>query len=438
MPGAAPVLPGLTTDAVVDQKAGATTGVNPDAHTPSLSAKAKPLLTPAFAALVLALLMGLQPITTDLLLPGLPNLATDLHAPMARAQLTLSALILAFGLAQLVWGPVADRIGRRPVLLMGLVLYTVASLGAALAGQVMAVVAWRALQGAALAAAVVCARAMVRDLYEPREGAMVMARALTGLGLMAISSPLLGGVLVAQFGWRAAVAAMGLVGGALALFIALRLPETAHNRRPEATHLGPLLRQMASTLRHPGFRAWTALVSCTYGGLYIFLAGAGFVLIGVLGLSPALAGVVMSTTSLAYIAGTLLCRRWIPKFGLAGAVGRAAWFTLAACVGLAVLAATDARSVIAVMLPIWLYALGHGVHMPCGQAGAVGPFPKAAGLASALAGFVTAAAAFGIGLWLGQALNGTVRPFALGMATAAALTTLVAWTLVRYHGEHLK
>jgi DHA1 family bicyclomycin/chloramphenicol resistance-like MFS transporter len=397
-----------------------------------------PRLSHGFAAFVLALLMGLQPVTTDLMLPALPALAADLRAGMAPVQLTMSALILAFGLAQLVWGPVADRVGRRPVLLLGLALYALASLGAALAGSVMAVVVWRALQGAAMSAAVVCARAMVRDLYEPHEGGMVMARALTGLGAVAIASPLLGGVLVHHFGWRAAVGAMGLAGAAIGLFVVLRVPETARHRRPEATQIGPLLRQLGVTLRHPGFRAWAALVSCTYGGLYIFLAGSGFVLIGVLKLAPSAAGAVMSTCSLAYISGTLLCRRWIPRLGLAGAVGRGAWFTLAAGVAMLVLAANPNPSVLAVMAPVWLYALGHGIHMPCGQAGAVGPFPKAAGLASALAGFVTAAAAFGIGLWLGRALDGTVRPFALGMGSAALLTVIVAWTLVRRHGERLK
>ena len=116
-------------------------------------------------------------------------------------------------------------------------------------------------------------------------------------------------------------------------------------------------------------------------------------------------------------------------------MGRAAWFTLAACVALVHLAGDPHPTVLAVMVPVWLFALGHGVHMPRGQAGAVGPFPRAAGLASALAGFVTAAAAFGIGLWLGRSMDGTVRPFALGMAGAALLTAVVAWTLVRRHGE---
>ena len=96
-----------------------------------------PGLSHAFAALVLTLLMGLQPLTTDLMLPALPALAADLHASMAPVQLTMAALILGFGLAQLVWGPVADRVGRRPVLLLGLALYALASVGAALAGHVV-------------------------------------------------------------------------------------------------------------------------------------------------------------------------------------------------------------------------------------------------------------------------------------------------------------
>ena len=409
----------------------------PTAAMPAV-AQAAPRLSPAFAAAVLALLMGLQPVTTDLMLPALPALAADLQAPMATLQLTMSALILSFGLAQLVWGPLADRFGRRPVLLTGLVLYTLASLFAALAGSVAAVVLGRALQGAALAAVVVCGRAMVRDLYEPQEGGMVMARALTGLGVLAIVSPLVGGGLVAAFGWRAAVLAMGVAGAAAGLFIALRLPETARHRNPLATRPGPLLAQALATLRHPGFRAWAALVGCTYGGLYIFLAGSGVVLISALGLAPWQAGAVMSTCSLAYIAGTLLCRRWIPRVGLVGAVQRGAWFTLAACAALLWLAQHSAPNWLMVMAPIWLYALGHGLHMPCGQAGVVGPFPKAAGLVSALAGFAMACVAFGIGLWLGRALGGdqAVTLFALGMAGAALATVVVAWTLVRRHGGH--
>jgi DHA1 family bicyclomycin/chloramphenicol resistance-like MFS transporter len=401
-----------------------------------LSAGRRAPLSHAMAALVLALLLGLQPVTTDLMLPALPALATGLAAPMPAVQLTMSALILAFGLAQLVWGPVADRFGRRPVLLAGLALYTLASIGATLGAGIEQVVGWRVLQGAALAVPVVCARAMVRDLYEPHEGALVMARALSGLGLIAIASPLTAGVLVAAFGWRAALAAMAVVGAASWLFIALRLPETIRRRDPQATQPGPLLAQVRRMLGHPGFRAWALLVCSTYGGVFVFLAGSGVTLIAVLGLSPLAAGLVMSTMSLSYIAGTFVCRRWLPQHGLVGTVLLGSRFTALALLGLLLVAWQEPRSVVLVMLPGWVYMLGHGVHQPCGQAGTAGPFPHAAGLASAVAGCVLALGAFGIGLWLGQALDGlSVRPLALGMAAGAAAALLVAWTLVRRHGN---
>ena len=147
-------------------------------------------MNPALSVTLLALLLGTQPIATDLYLPALPGLAAQLQAPIGRAQATLSALLFAFGLAQMLLGPAADRYGRRPVLLGGLSLMLAAGIGSALAGSIDALVAWRALQGVGMAAAVVCARAMVRDLYAPSEGARVMSKALTGLGFIALTSPL--------------------------------------------------------------------------------------------------------------------------------------------------------------------------------------------------------------------------------------------------------
>lgn len=401
----------------------------------AVPARAVAQVSPALAALMLALLLGLQPVTTDLMLPALPALAADLRAPMAPVQLTMSALILAFGLAQLVWGPVADRVGRRPVLLLGLALYVLASVGAALAGSVALVVAWRVLQGAAMSAAVVCARAMVRDLYEPEAGGMVMARAVGGLGILAIASPLLGGVLVAGLGWRAAVLAMGVFAAALCALVAWRLPETALHRHRDATRLRPLARQLGQMLRNPAFLSWSLLAASSYVGVYVFLATAGFVLIGVLGLAPGPAGIWMCAMSGSFILGTFLTRRWLPRLGLVRTVGRGALITLAAAAAMAWLAITDTRNVWAVIAPCALYALGHGTHQPCGQVGAVAPFPRAAGLASAVAGFLAALSAFATGLWLGQALDGTVRPLAVGMGLAALCTATLALTAVRRFGD---
>jgi DHA1 family bicyclomycin/chloramphenicol resistance-like MFS transporter len=397
---------------------------------PTLAAAARARPSHALAAVALALLLGLQPMTTDLYLPALPLLTRELAAPMALAQLTMSALLLAFGLAQLVWGPVADRVGRRPVLLAGLALYTLASVGAALAGTILALVAWRVLQGLCLAASVVVARAMLRDLYEPVEGAQVMALALSGLGVIAVLSPALGGIATTWGGWRAPLAVVAAGGAAALFFIAWRVPETLAERNPRATAPGPLLANWRAIAANRQFVAWTALISASYGGLFTFLAGSSFVYIGMVGLSPVAYGAAMATGSFAYLAGTLVCRRWIPRLGLAGSVRRAAAVSVAAGVLVVAGAAAGWLSAWAILLPQWLFCFAHGIHQPCGQAGAVGPFPRAAGAAAALAGFAMALVAFVIGLFLGAVLKSAVLPFALcvgfwSLATAATALTLV-------------
>jgi len=383
------------------------------------------------AAVALSLLLGLQPVTTDIYLPALPMLTRELGASMSAVQLTMSALILAFGIAQLFWGPVADRVGRRPVLLAGLALYTLASVGGALAPDIETLVLWRVMQGAAMAAAVVCARAMLRDLYEPHEGAQVMSLGLSGLGVIAIAGPLVGGLVAAAWGWRAALSVVAVCGAATLAFVVWWLPETLAVKNPHATRLGPLFRAWGRVGRHPTFVAWTLLVSCTYGGLFTLLASSSFVYMDVLGLSASSYGLAMASGSLSYLVGTFVCRRWIFRHGLAGAVRRGAAFTLAGGLAMAGLALAGVVSMWAVLLPQWLFAFGHGIHQPCGQAGAVGPFPQMAGAASALAGFVLAITAFGIGLWLGRAMNGTVLPLALGVGFWAVATSTVAWTLVQ-------
>lgn len=387
------------------------------------------------AATALALLLGLQPVLTDLYLPALPLIAREFAAPLSAVQMTMSALILAFGLTQLVWGPVADRFGRRPVLLASLALMVLASLGATLATQIAPLIAWRAAQGATLAATVVCARAMVRDLYEPHEGAHVMALGLSGLGVLAITSPLVGGLLAGALGWRADLAAVTAFAAAVWLWVATQLPETLATRDPRALEAGQIARNAREVLAHPSFRAWALLTSSTYGGLFVLLSASSYVYIGVLGLSSAQYGLAMASGSLAYVLGTFLCRHWLQRVGMTGTVARGAFFTLAGGLGMLACATMATPSVLPVLASQGLFAFGHGLHQPCGQAGAVGPFPHMAGTASALAGCLLALVAFGVGTWLGSAMDGTLLPLGQGLAASAITTATLAWTLVQRHGR---
>ncbi|MEP7056636.1 MAG: multidrug effflux MFS transporter [Caldimonas sp.] len=395
-------------------------------------------MSPASIVVLLTLLLGVQPITTDLYLPALPTVQRELGASIGAAQLTLSALIICFGLSQILCGPLADRYGRRPVLLGGLALYTVASVLGAATQSIDALIGWRALQGVAMAAAVTCGRSIVRDLYEPGDGARVMARAFGGLGLIAAASPLIGAVVVEYSNWHATLLALALYGAGALAFIVWRFDETVPARDPHATRLRTLVRNWREVLAHPTFRAWAALSACTYGGLFFLLAGSSFVFIEVLGTSRLAYGAFLASVSCAYIAGTLLCRRLLVRHGLRGAVKRGACFTLAGGVGMAALSLADVHGVWAIVLPQYLYAIGHGVHQPCGQAGAVGPFPEKAGTAASLSGFAMTLAALAVGLWLGRNLDGTVYPLTLGIGSVSIFVALVAWTLVQRHGEPVR
>lgn len=390
--------------------------------------------TALIAAVALALLLGLQPVTTDLYLPALPAIKAELHASMQATQQTMAALLLAFGFGQLVAGPVADRFGRRPLLLSTLAVYLLASLSAVLARSIEALVLVRIVQGVTMAGVVVVARAMVRDLYAPHEGARIMSLGQSGLGVIAITSPLLGGWLTAHLGWRANFIAVALIALATLVFVATRLPETIRQKNPRALHPGALLAAWRTVLTSPTFHAWAGLSAATYGGLFVFLAGSSFVYMQVLGLNAAQYGLALSTSSIAYLVGTFVCRRWLVRHGMAGAVRRAAVFTLAGGLSMAALAAGGVQTVWAILVPQLLYAFGHGTHQACGQTGAVGPFPQQAGVAAALAGFLLAVVAFFVGQWLGLALDGTTRPLAYGMAAGAVVTALIAWTTVQRHG----
>jgi len=392
-------------------------------------------MSPALVVLVLALLLGIQPVTTDLYLPALPALTEGFGAPISQAQLTLTTLLLAFGISQLVWGPLSDRFGRRPVLLCGLAAYTIASIGCALAPSMALLIVWRTVQGAAMGAAVMGARAIVRDLYTPELGARMMSKGLTGLGIIACACAPLGGLLSDLLGWRYALTALAVFGAATLALVAWRFEETVPHKNPQALRPGTLLSTWLAILRHPTFLTYSALSTASYAGLFTFLASSSFVFIKVLGLTRTQYGVVMFTMAFVYILGTFMCRRLLPRFGVRRSVAIAAAFTLAGgtlCGGLALAGWHNGW---AIMLPYYLFMLAHGVHQPCSQSGAVGPFPFAAGAASALNGFLMMIAAFAVGGWVGMRLDGTVFALTNGVWFWSVCIAAIAWTLVQKYGD---
>jgi DHA1 family bicyclomycin/chloramphenicol resistance-like MFS transporter len=383
---------------------------------------------------LLSMLLGIQPVATDLYLPALPAIKSEFGAELSHVQLTLSALLLAFGTSQLVWGPLSDRFGRRPILLWGLGAFTMAGLGCVMASSMQELIVWRALQGAAMGAVVMCARAIVRDLYTPEAGAGVMSKAFTGLGFLACSSAPLGSLLTDLWSWHAALSLVMSFGAITWVMVALLFKETVHRKNPHALQVKVLAKTWWQILRHPTFVAFSCVSIGSYGGLFTFLASSAFVFIDLLGLARWEYGLLLFSMSFTYLLGTVLCRRLLARFGVTYTVAIGGVFSLVGGGLMAIHAWLGWQSVLSLMGPFYLFILAHSIHQSCGQSGAVGPFPKAAGAASALGGFLMMATAFATGLWLGVAKDGSALPMAQSIAFWSVITALSAWLLVLRRG----
>lgn len=390
----------------------------------------------ATVVFILTLLMGIQPVTTDLYLPALPAIADGFGASMAQAQLTLSALLLAFGVSQLVWGPLSDRFGRKPIMLIGLSTYALAAVGCAWAHTIELLISWRIVQGLAMGAVVMCGRALVRDLYASSEGARVMSKGLTGLGVLACLSAPIGGFVSGLWGARTTLLVLAVFGTFSLLMVAIQFKESIPHKNPKALAPATLLHTWWVIVKNPVFLAYSALTSATYGVLFTFLASSSFVFIKLYGFSTATYGLIMFGMSAHYIAGTILCRRLLARYGVVRAVAIAGGISLLGGSLMGVLALAGVQSYLAIMLPFYVVAVGHGIHQPCGQTGAIVPFAKAAGAASALNGFLMMVVAFATGAWLSRHFDGSVMPMVMSVWFGTTSLAVIAWTVVRKYGHH--
>lgn len=379
-------------------------------------------MSPTTILWLIAGCLMLQPLSTDLYLASLPHLATAFGVTPAAVQQTLSLFVIGFGIAQLVSGPLSDRYGRRPVALGGLAIYIGGSLACALAPTLPLLVAARFLQAIGCCTAIVVARALIRDVYTPTEGAKVIARASSLLSLAPLLGPVLGGHLQVWFGWRAAFAFHTLFGAALAYFAWRLLQETHHDRNPEATRSGALLAIYRRIAGSAAFWAYALPGALSYALIFSFIAGTSFVLIDVLGVPTALFGYAFAFGVTGYLAGTLACRRLLGRIGLPRTLALGTTISLLSGLLFATLVVAGAHHWSVVLLCQFLAMGAHGINFPCAQSGAVAPFPREAGAAAGLLGCVAMAAALASGTWIGMSHDGTLLPLAF---TSAVIGTLV-------------
>ena len=375
---------------------------------------------------LLALLTAVGPMSVDLYLPSLPELGRVFGASVPQVQLTLSGYLLCFAIGQIVFGPISDHVGRKPVLLAALSLYVAVCLSCIFATSIEMLIALRCLQALGVAGAPVLARAIVRDLYQGVRAGRELARMGSITALAPVVAPSLGGVLQATFGWRASFLGMAALGLCAIILVVRLLPETMKQPPTHPMSLVSIIRGYGTFLRHRTFRIYLAIVSASYGGLFAWISGSSFVLQDLYGLSPLLFGLVFAAATLGYGLGTLLAARLVVRIGIdrtivCGGVALAVG-------GLAMAAATalGATSPAALAVPMALYLCGLGLAMPQSMAGALMPFPERAGAASSLLGFLQQATASAIGIVVGQMLGSSALPLAAIIAAMGVLALALA------------
>ena len=374
---------------------------------------------------LLALLTALGPLSTDMYLPSLPAIGRDLGASTAGVQLTLSAFLLGFAVGQFVYGPVSDRVGRRPVLMFGLALFIAASVACTFAPSIETLVGARFLQALGASGPIVLGRAIVRDLYDGPRAGRELSRMGTIMGVVPALAPILGG-LIAQFShWRMTFAVMILCGAGLAATVLLRLPESIRRKSEMPISFLSILRGFKVLLGHPGYRTYVGLSMLTYGGLFAFISGSSFVLQGIYRLSELAFAFSFATVVVGFIGGTALAQRLVGPRGLDGTIRLGVASLAAGGALMLVLVGSGVPSSFAITGPMAVYGLGVGLTMPQSMASALMPFPDRAGAASSLLGICQMTFAAVLGILLGQNLGGSALPLPATIATTGVLALLV-------------
>jgi len=302
------------------------------------------------------------------------------------------------------------------MLLAGLAIFVLASIWAMLAPSIEALVVARFLQGMGACSATVMGRAIVRDLFDPARGARALAQVFFLLGLAPMFGPLAGGYLTLWFGWRAPFAVLLAAGVVLWLASWRLLHETNRHLDPTATDFLTLAANSGRIVTDGTFVGYAACFTFTYCGLFAFLSASAFVLIEVLGVPPERYGLWFMLAVAGNMSGAYICSRLTHRLSLARLLAIGATVTASGGLAMLALALGGVAHPLAIVLPITAYLFGHAFTSPVCMAAAVGPFPKMAGLASALLGFIQLAAGAVFGQVLMRFHDGTTLPLAAGVA----------------------
>jgi DHA1 family bicyclomycin/chloramphenicol resistance-like MFS transporter len=393
----------------------------------------KPDFNPRFIVFFVALLLSFQPLSTDLYLPSLQMITQSLSLSVVQAQGTLLGLLLGFAVSQLFWGQYSDRIGRRRILLVGALIYTLSAALCTLATSGTVMMLARVAMGCGLAALVVCARALIRDLFDEAAGQQAFAKALTGMAVTATLSGVAGGVLARYVPWRGTMGVLALLGAVVLLTTWRHFDESHEPHHDRTVHwLAQMGQAWRKILASRTFLLNTGLAAFTYTEAILFIGGSSLVMVRQHGVKPEAIGLFMTAYSACFLAGTVVCRQVLKRGGLHTALRLACGMSSLGWVLFVLLSVFPDQQITShLVMAQMIYMLGHGFNQVCSQAGAVAPFPKEAGTAAALSGTLMILCTVALGQLQAMALTHTPMALTWFSAFNALMAALFGLALLR-------
>jgi DHA1 family bicyclomycin/chloramphenicol resistance-like MFS transporter len=352
-------------------------------------------------------------------------IAVDLSGTAGDIQLTLSAYMIAFGFGQVFYGPAGDRFGRRPVILSGIAIYVVASLGCAFAAEAGHLVLLRFLQGLSACGGVVLARTMVRDLAEKDQAARAMSLMFACSSIAPMLAPLIGAQVLWFFGWRAIFWVLAGIGVIAWTFAFLRLPETLQPQYRQPLHLGSVIRRYGELVRHRAFMGYALTGGFQFAALFSFLSGSPFVFIERYGMEPRLFGLFFSFQVAFLTVGGLTNARFVSRVGAHRMLRSAVIVPAILGPTMLVMGLVEARTGFFGLWPFLpLLVLQIAVNSFVGanaMALALQRYPHMAGTASSLMGVMQFGLGALFGTIVGQTFAGSIVPMTTAMGIAGLL-----------------
>jgi DHA1 family bicyclomycin/chloramphenicol resistance-like MFS transporter len=387
-----------------------------------------PVMSERRVSVIGAMLTAIGPLSMALFTPAMPQIVHAFGTTAASVSMTLSLYFAGFAFAQLFCGPLSDGFGRRPVAIAFMSIYAVASLAALVAPTIEVLIAARFVQGIGAAAGVAIARAIVRDLFTHERSARIMNLIGIILSVGPALAPTIGGLTMELAGWHAIFIEMLAAGIAIILVVKFFLRETVER---DLSRISPraLARSYGLLLTSPYFMFSSLTIAGTSGAIYTLATVLPFIMMGPVGFSPAQFGVSMILQTGTYFCGSIVVRMLLPRFGAFRLVFVGILSVCVSSVLMATLTRFTSPSLATVMGPVAVYALGVAFVMPAMQTAALAPFPRIAGSASAMAGFLQ----MGTGL-LGGSITALIPDPVVAMSTVIPCLggmAVISWLIWR-------